>query len=261
MFSFMKSFLGVKGKQFGADVIEAIVGIDPEGATQAQMAQMEKDLDNTGMMLQKIRADYEREVREAEEAMQRYDKMMAAAELLQARLADPAMLVTEHAAIEASLARLIGQIEGFAHEVEQEKQDMIEVKALLDEAQTAYKAKAEALTQARQGLDRARRDMQRATLQAERAEEKAKRAAEVACLRGTTTNRLSIATDAMQRKAEEARAKAAALNLKADALALAKPGASDDPLITEAMRAIESKPGANNANLAERLAALLQDKK
>lgn len=254
MFGFMKSFLGIKGKQFGQEVIEAIVGIDPEGATQAQLEQMEKDLDKAGIVLQKIRTDYEREVYEAEETMQRYDKMMAAAEYLQAKLANSVTSMTEHPAIEASLARLLDKIEEFAHEVEQEKQDVVEVKALLEEAQAAYKDKAEALTRAKQEIDRAKRGMQRATLQAERAEEKAKRAAEVAGLRRGTTNKLAIATNAMQRKAEEARVRASAFTMKADALA--QPSSSDDPLIAEAMQASENKVGKSNANLAERLAAL-----
>ena len=256
MFGFMKSFLGIKGKQLGQEIIEAIVEIDPEGATQAQLEQMEQDLDKAGMVLQKIRVDYEREVREAEEATGRYDKMLAAAEHLQARLQNPATPVSEHASIEASLTRLIGQIEAFTHDVEQEKQDVVEVKALLEEAGAAYKVKAAALTQAKHGIDRAKHDMQRVTLQVERAEEKARRAAEVAGLRGGGTNKLSIATEAMQRKAEKARSRAAALGMKAEALALAKPGANEDPLIADALRAIENKSGPGGVNLADRLAAL-----
>lgn len=254
MFGFMKSFVGVKGKQLGREIVEAIVEIDPEGATQAQLEQMEKDLDKAGELLQKIRMDYEREVREADEATKRYDKMMAAAEHLQNKLADPTTGASEKAGIEGSLVKLISQLEEFAPEVEQEKQDVVEVKALLDEAQAAYRAKAETLSKAKQGLDRAKRDMQRASMQQERAEEKAKQAAEVAGLRGDSGNKLSIAVDAMTRKAEEARIKAAAATMKTEALAHVRPGGGDDPLIADAMRAVESK--GSGGNLTDRLAAL-----
>ena len=108
MFSFVKSFVGVKGQQLGQDIVKAIVEIDPESATQAQLDQMERDLDKAGDVIQKLRSDYDREVREAEAASKRYNQLMAAAELLQAKLADPA--VADHAGIEASLNRLVSQL-------------------------------------------------------------------------------------------------------------------------------------------------------
>lgn len=254
MFSFMKSFLGVKGKQLGQEIVAALVEIDPESATQAQLDQMEKDLDRAGMVLQKIRSDYEREVREAEAATKRYDQMMAAAEHLQARLEQAG--AADRAPIEASLATLVGQLEAFAPEVDQEKRDVVEVQALLDEAQAAYKAKAESLSKAKQNLDRAKRDMQRAVIQKDRAEDKARRAAEVAGLHGGGTNRLTVAVDSMHRKAEEARASAEAAAMKAQTMtAIHTDTTGDDPLIAEAMRAAQTGT-AGGANPADRLAAL-----
>ncbi|MEO5375702.1 MAG: hypothetical protein H7840_15775 [Alphaproteobacteria bacterium] len=253
MFSFLKSFVGVKGKQLGRDIVEAIVELDPNAATEAQLAEMEKDLDQAGMLLQKIRTDLEREQREADAAVKRYNQMMGAAEHLQAQLNGTS--VSDRASVEASLAKLVVQLEGLVPEVEQEKQDVVEVQALLDETQAAYKAKAEALASAKQGLDRAKRDMQRAVLQEERAGEKAKRAAEVAGLRGSgPTNKLSIAVDAMHRRAEEARAKAANSTMKAETLSIVHRRDDDDPNIAAALKAVEGGPAAGN--LTDRLAAL-----
>ncbi|MBF0130256.1 MAG: hypothetical protein HQL33_09700 [Alphaproteobacteria bacterium] len=252
MFSFMQHFFGVKGKQLGKDIVEAIVSIDPESASQAQLLQMETDLDKAGMVLQKIRADLDREVREAEAATKRYDQMMSAAEHLQARIDDPA--TTDKASIEASLAKLVTQLEEFAPQVEQERRDVVEVQALLDEAQAAYKAKAAALSGAKQHLDRAKHDMQRATIQQERAEEKARRAAEIAGLRGDSGNKLTIAVDAMSRRAEEARAKAAAASMKAETLSLTSAKTDDDPNIVAAMKLASG--GAVSGSLTDRLAAL-----
>jgi len=255
MFSFVKSFIGVKGKQLGQDIVQALVEIDPESATQAQLEQMERDLDQAGLVLQKIRADYEREVREADDAEKRYNQMLAAAEHLQRKL-DAAETggAGDRAGLEASLAKLVTQLEDFAPEVEQERQDVVEVQALLDEALAAYKAKAEALTTAKQKLDRARTDMQRAILAQERADEKARRAAEVAGLRQGGTNKLTVAVDAMQRRAEDARSKAEASRLKADTLTRLGQGSAADANIAEAMRAVES--GGRVGGLSERLAAL-----
>lgn len=252
MFSFLQHFFGVKGKQFGKEVVSAIVSIDPEGASQAQLEQMEKDLDKAGMLLQKIRADYDREVREAEAAAKRYDQMMGAAELLQTKIADPS--TNDKSGLEASLAKLLGQLEEFAPQVDQERQDVVDVQALLDDAQAAYKAKATALTGAKQHLDRAKHDMQRAAIQQERAEEKARTAAELAGLRSDSGNKLTVAVDAMRRRADASRAKAASATMKAETLSIASAKTEDDPNIAEAMKLAAGTP--TTGNLTDRLAAL-----
>jgi chromosome segregation ATPase len=252
MFSFIKSFVGVKGEQLGQEIVKAIVEIDPESATQAQLEEMEKDLDKAGAVIQKLRADYDREVREAETASKRYNEMLAAAELLQRKLDNPAL--TEKSGIEASLAKLVNQLEQFAPEVEQEQKDVVEVKALLDEAQSAYRAKAESLAAAKGNLDRAKRDMQRAVMEQERADEKAKRAAEVAGLRQGSGSKLNIAVDAMQRRADEARAKTEAAKLKAETLTTISAPNADDPHIAEAMRQVQGT--GQTGSLADRLAKL-----
>ncbi|MFN3075412.1 MAG: hypothetical protein ABT940_00750 [Alphaproteobacteria bacterium] len=260
MLSFLKSFVGVKGKQLGQDIVSAIVEIDPAAATAAQLDQMEKDLDNAGMVLQKIRQDYDREMAEWQAVRKRYDQMLAAAEHLQTQLADPSKSPEEKASLEVSLNKLLAQLEELAPEVEAEHKDVLDVQALLDETQAAYRAKATALTTAKQNLDRAKRDMQRAVLEEERSEEKARRAAEVAGLRdGGTGNRLNVAVDAMQRRASEARAKSEAAKLKAETLGkLGAPGDGGDANIAAAMKAVEGSVAPTNT--ADRLAALRNKK-
>lgn len=252
MFSFLTSFIGVKGKQLGKDLVEAIVAVDPEAATQAQLEQMEKDLDQAGMVIQKLRTDYEREVREAEAADKRYNQLMAAAEHLQDKIATASE--AEKLGLETSLGKLVAQLEEFAPQVEQERKDVEDVQALLNEAQAAYKSKAESLAKAKQNLDRAKRDMQRANIQQERAEEKAKRAAEVAGLRGAESSKLTVAVDAMQRRADEARAKAAAAQMKTEALSKVATPADGDANVLAALKAVEGN--ASSGSISERLAAL-----
>lgn len=252
MFSFLKSFVGVKGQQLGQELVQAIVSIDPNAATQAQLDQMEKDLDAAGTVLQKIRTDYDREVREADAAEKRYHQLLAAAEHLQAKVATAGP--SEQGSLEASLQKLVEQLERFVPELEQERQDVVDVRVLLDEAQAAYKLKAEALGQAKQNLERAKRDMQRAVIQQERAEEQSRRAAEVAGLRQSSGNKLHVAIEAMQRKTDEARAQAASHKMKADALSTMAAPEQGDANIVAALKAVES--GARSGSLTDRLAAL-----
>ena len=254
MFSFMKSFVGVKGQQLGQDIVKAIVEMDPESASQAQLDQMEKDLDKAGAVIQKLRADYDRELREAQEAKKGYDQLLAAAELLQRKLENPA--VADKAGIEASLAKLVAQLEQRQPEVEAEQKDVDEVQALLDQAQAAYREKAETLTNAKQNLERSKRDMQRAIQEQERASEKAQRAAEVAGLRDGKISGLTVATDAMQRRADEARAKAEAAKLKADTLTTLSKPAADDAHIAAALKEVQGESAGGGASLADRLAKL-----
>ncbi len=255
MFSFMKSFVGVKGQQLGQDIVKAIVEMDPESASQAQLDQMEKDLDKAGAVIQKLRTDYDRELREYQNVKKRYDQLLAAAELLQRKLDAPE--TADKAGIEASLGKLLGQLEDLQPEVDAEQKDVDEVKELIDQAQAAYRDKAAALTKAKQGLERAKRDMQRAVQDQERAAEKAQRAAEVSGLRDNKINGLTVATDAMRNRADEARAKAEAAKLKAETLTnLSKPN-SDDANIAEALKEVQGASApSSGGSLADRLAKL-----
>ncbi|MEI6987005.1 MAG: hypothetical protein WCK65_12850 [Rhodospirillaceae bacterium] len=254
MLSFMKSFVGVKGQQLGQDIVNAIVSIDPESATQAQLIQMEADLDKAGEVIQRLRADYDREVREYDAAKKRYDQLLAAAEILQRKIDDPT--VVNKAGIEASLSKLVGQLEQLQPEVDSEENDVVEVKALIDQAQSAYREKAEALTGAKQSMERAKRDMQRAEMEQQRADVNAKRAAEVAGLRNNTCNSLSIATDAMRRRADEARAKTGAAKLKTETLTILTKPTTDDANIAEALKEVQNGGSPTSGNLADRLARL-----
>ena len=251
MFSFMKSFVGAKGQQIGNDIVQAIVEMDPETATQAQLEQMEQDLDKAGAVIQKLSAELEREIREYNVAKTRYDQLMGAAEVLQRKLENEC---SDRAGLEASLTKLVGQLEALAPEVTQEEKDVNDVRALLDTAKDAYKEKAEALTTAKANLERTKREMQRAIMQEEREGEKAARAAEVAGLRNNKSNNLNAATQAFQRRADEAKAKAAASAMKTEALTKGAP-ASSDANIQAALKEAAGAP-APTESLQERLARL-----
>ena len=74
-------------------------------------------------------------------------------------------------------------------------------------------------------------------------------------MRDNSVNSLTVATDAMQRRADEARAKTEAAKLKAETLTtLAKPN-SDDANIAAALKEVQGGP-SSSSSLAERLAKL-----
>ncbi len=254
MFSFLQALAGVKGEQLGQDIVEALVALDPESASQAQLEEMEKDLDKAGAVIQKLSADYDRERREYDAVKKRYDQLLAAAEVMQRKLDNPA--TPDKGGIEASMAKLVTQLEQLQPEVAAEQKDVDEVRALIDQAQTAYREKAEALTKAKQELERAKRDMVRATQEQERAAEKAQRAAEVSGLRSNKASGLTVATDAMRRRTDEARAVAEAAKLKAETLgALANPNTTD-PHIADALKEVQGGASVSGLSVAERLAKL-----
>jgi len=250
MFGFMKSFVGVKGSQFAQDVVAGIVSLDPEAATLAQLDQMEQDLDKAGDLIQKLRAEYDREVREAEAASAKYNQLLAAAEVLQRRIDGG------DSSVEASLTKLVNQLEELEPTVAAEQRDVVDAKALLDQAQIAYHEKAAAITTAKQTMERAKRDMQRSELELEKAKEKSERAAQVAGLRQTSTNGLNVATDAMQRRADEARAKTEAAKLKASTLSGMADPVGGDANIAAALREVKTGVNTTNTSLADRLAKL-----
>lgn len=256
MMQFFRTLLGVKGERLGQQVVDALVELDPKSASAAQLRVMEEDLDKAGQLLTRLRADFQRERREAVEARENYGRRLAAAEHLSHQLESaPA---DRRPSLESSLSTLLTQLEELKGEVEVEEREADEAEALVAEAEAAYREKAKALTEAKTALTKAERDMQRAKIEEERAAERANRAAEVAGLRAGSGSKLTVAVDAMSRRAEQARVNAEAARMKAQALndlsSRDKPGLGD-PNIEAALAAVGTG-GASSLPLQERLARL-----
>ncbi|WP_119680848.1 coiled-coil domain-containing protein [Indioceanicola profundi] len=257
MMQFFRTLLGVKGENLGRQMVDAIVDLDPKSASAAQLRVMEEDLDKAGKLLTRLRADFQRERKEAIEARENYTRRIAAAEHLNNQLmaeSDP----NRRASLEGSLSTLLTQLEELEGEVLVEEREAEEAETLVAEAEAAYREKAKALADAKTALTRAERDMQRAKMQEEREHERANRAAEVAGLRQGSGSKLTVAVDAMNRRAETARINAEAARLKAQALgdlSNRDKASLGDPNIEAALRAIGSG-GAPTQGLHDRLAKL-----
>lgn len=256
MMQFFRTLLGVKGEKVGRQVVDALVAMDPKSASVAQLRVMEADLDKAGKLLTNLRVDMQRERKEAVEARENYDRRLAAAEHLNNLLATAEG--ERKASLEASLAKLLAQLEELESEVAIEQREADEAEALVAEAEVAYREKARALTEAKSALAKAERDMQRASIQEERERERANRAAQVAGLRDDGGSKLNTAIDAMTRRANEARANAEAARMKAQALGdLSRKSGDDmgDADIQAALAAV-GKGGGPALSVHERLARL-----
>lgn len=248
---FLRNFLGAKGGQAAQGLTKALVQLDPEAASQADLATMSQDLDRAGLVIQKLRADLGREQAELDQVTQQYHELMAAAELLQKK-ADAAA-EADRPALQASLAKLVERIEQLAPDLDRDKHDVEATQQLLTEAEDAYQAKAGALADARHNLERARHDLTHAAIEEQRSRERAAQAEVVAGLKGSPASHLTIALDAMHQSAEEARERAGAEEMKAKALNGAAEAAGD-PNVAAALA--EVRGTAPGKSLAERLAAL-----
>ncbi len=250
---FVRNFIGVKGDSVAAGVVKALVQLDPESATVADLRTMEQDLDNAGRMIAKLRADLAHEQTEFDSIGGQYHELMAAAELLQKRIADPGTVEAQRQSLSASLASLVQKIEHMAPELDRDKKDVEDTRALLLEAEAVYQQKAEALTNAKKNLDSARHDLQHARFEEERSAERARQAASVAGLATSPTSGLTVALNSMQQSAQEARQRAEAMNMKAQALTSLKDAAADHNVATALA---EVRGTTSSLSLSDRLSAL-----
>lgn len=249
---FVRNFIGVKGDNAAAGVVKALVQLDPESATIADLRTMEQDLDKAGGMIAKLRADLAHEQIEYDSIGGQYHELMAAAELLQKRIADPGTAEAQRPSLNTSLASLVEKIEQMAPELDRDKKDVESTRALLSEAEAVYQQKAEALTKAKKNLDSARHDLQHARIEEERSAERARQAAAVAGLGASPTSGLTVALNVMQQSAQEARQRAEAMNMKAQALSHLKEATADQNVAA----ALAEVRGTASKSLTDRLSAL-----
>ena len=201
MFTFVRTFLGVKTDQAVQAGVEALVRWDPQAATEAELRTMERHLDELGMQVAQARAAYNRERQEAVAIKGLLQQRMAAAEQLERqRAVEPTP--ERKTALEKSLATLVGMLEQMTPEVEREAQDETEAQEFLAMLEKTYADAGAKLRAARSQLERAHRDMGRAEQQREIAERRAEAARQAAGL-SHTTNSLNVALKAMQDTAEK----------------------------------------------------------
>jgi chromosome segregation ATPase len=251
------TFLGNLFKKHAENAVTSVqqflVTIDPETATEAQIAEFSDQLRKASEELAKARADYQKEEKEAEEIEALYQKRMQAATILEQQLADAADPVQKDS-VSASLDKLVTMLEQMKSDVEHERQDANDAKQMMDELTVFVEESAHALKEARSRLDHAKSEMKRAEIEQERAEKRARNTEVLAGIKkGSGT--FNVALDAMQKRAEQSRIKADAAMTRSKLLTPTS-AEKEDSNIAAALAKASGETGPAPTSVSERLAAL-----
>ncbi len=251
------SFLGNLFKKHAENAVTSVqqflVTLDPETATEAQIAEFSDQLKKASEELANARAEYQKDEKAAEEIEALYQKRLQAASILEQQVAgasDPA----QKDSLSASLEKLVTMLEQMKPDVEHERQDADDAKQMMDGLTVFVEESAGALKEARSRLDHAKSEMKRAEIEQERAEKRAKTSEVLAGIKkGSGT--FNVALDAMQKKAEESRIKADAAMTRSRLLTPTNTE-KDDANIAAALAKASGETAPAGATVFDRLAAL-----
>jgi len=252
------SFLGNLFKKHAENAVTSVqqflVTLDPETATEAQIAEFSDQLKKASEELAKARLDYQKEEKAAEEIEGLYQKRLQAASILEQQLAETADPVQKES-ISASLEKIVTMLEQMKSDVERERKEDEDAKQLMNELTGFVEESAQALKTARARLDHAISDMRRAEIEQERAEKRAKTAEVLAGIKQGSGN-FNVALDAMQKKAEQSRIKADAAMTRSNLLTPTDTE-KEDPNIAAALAKASGETAAPaSQSVSDRLAAL-----
>jgi chromosome segregation ATPase len=250
MLSFLSNFGAAKADHGITALIQGIVSLDPQTATEAQLREMEQHLDILARQAAAEHSKLQTLTTARQQIEASFNGHMQAGDILQHQIdaaADPA----DKASKEHSLETLVNIADEESKRLDEAKKDEADqgsfyeqIRAAVDEAGTKLKA-------ARHQLESAERDMAHTRQERELAEARAQHAAELSGLHQTSTG-LDIALDAMHRQAEKNRQATEAATTKTNVLKPAE--ITEDPNIAAAMEAVSG--GARPTSAADRFAAL-----
>lgn len=240
MANFTKHWIGSKFKDLGNFLTETIVSFDPEGASEAQIAAFEEQIQKLARGV----VDAENELQKDEDAAKGYqtslERFMAAAEHLNGQVEAAGGEDSADANIVAALNEALERAEEAAEELKFAEEQRDDSRAFVKEKKALLASGQAKLKDARKVLRNASRKMERASQRQERAERRST---------GGDGFGSNSALDAMTRVAQEAENKARATEL---ATGDASGGTSD--ALQAALEATNGVPKPKSA--AERLASL-----
>ena len=239
---FFKNYGVQKAKDLSNLIAEAIVKFDPEGATEAAIAEIEEKFDKLNLSFSKAKQAWEKENAESVAITTLYNQRLAAAEILQEK--------PEKA---EALAKLVSLLEGMLPDVQREQQEARDAKQYMNDLEALVSQYAEKLKAARQTIETAKRQLAQAELNKQRANEKAE-AAKVASGLSASGTSLSSAIAHMENLAQQASTEADAANRKASLLQPTQE--EDDADIQEAMAQAKGDQQNVGNTIQDRLAAL-----
>ncbi len=249
-------FLKHYGMGKAGDVLEefasAVVAFDPDTASKAQTAMMQAELGKLARRLAEAEAEVRREHRETGELRATSDRFLEAARTLEHRIkaASDDINRTE---LEASLAKLIEQLERLKPEIAREQEEDKDAEVWAGELRTSFEDLAAKLRSAESDLCSAKPRIETAQLKKQRSAERDHKSSAAAGLT-TALSTISVALDAMNKETTRVRAESEALELKAKVLQGDR--LEHDPHIAAALNAASPKQLADGRSLRERLAKL-----
>lgn len=238
-----------KAQSVGRAITDAIIKLDPDTATDAQIDELDAQFRDLSFQLAQSEQALNREEQEAVAAQTTFERKKKAAQILQ-RQADEATDAGKKAQLESSLDKLLDELEGMKADVDREKQEAEDAKALRDQLQETTKAMADNLKQVRGALTQAKRRMQQAEAKEAAAVKSAEVAEQLAGIKKTGSKFNTVLT-ALDEAAAQHEAAASAATARANLL---RPASEGDANIEAALREAEGAPP--KADRTARLAAL-----
>jgi len=243
--AFSGAYLSQKLGDGFESVVEGIVSLDPEGATEAQLNLMQSDLEKATKRFAVLSQEKQKELKEATEALSLYETSKKAAHLVSAKIKENQNLADS---LNPKLLKLIEDAESKKLSYDKEKAEADNISKLVDTLEVIVEQKYEAISKARKTLNDAKIQMKMAQAK----QETANLAKEIDAMKnGTESTGLNIALKAMQKKTTDVEADLAAQE-KLDSLKR-KSDIFEDGDIKSILQEAEGKP---TVSLDDRLSKL-----
>lgn len=244
LLKFSGSYLNQKvGSGFEA-LVEGLVSLDPNGATEAQLDLMDEDLKKAAKKFAKLSQDKQKELKEAAEAKTLYEQAKRAAQIINNKMqSDPSTAAN----LEPKLIRLIEDTENKKASWQKEQLEADNITKLVEMLEQIVEQKHDAIEKARSALKAGKTAMQMA--EAKQSAHAMQQEIEAMSQNGPST--LNVALSAMQKKAADIDAEVAA----SEKLASLKK--KSDVFEDDDIKAILAEAeGTKEVDLASRLADL-----
>jgi len=195
------SFLGFYSKEkvnsVAREVTSAIVSIDPDGASEAQLNMMLEKLSDISKNVAKYRRAYEKDLAETEEWKNRLNRTISAIEVLEKDINNSSGSQADK--IGDAIDSLLDEVEKIEVEISREESEDVEAKEILETYEKAEKSLAEKIKTARSNLRKMAQQLESAKAKKEMAEERLKAEKDTQGL-GDSLDSLTIANDYMEKE-------------------------------------------------------------
>lgn len=233
----------------GADALaETLASIDPDAMSEAAIMELEEKFDVITKEVASAQLDFQRELKEAQNARQLHEDRLKAANIIAERLKDNPNDET----LNKQLNDLVNILEQSEVDLAKEETEANEAESMLNELQVMAQEMADQLKTLKKQLNDAKRNLTKAHIDKERAAQREERSKVLAGIKKSSSG-FSKALDSINRATEKATTEANASKLRADLL---KPSTNADDVVSSVL-----KSSTNTQDVHSRLAKLQQTQK